>query len=156
MRKPEQVLWDDVSGLMKPVWYATRIENEATSGLPDVEWSGAKRSGWLELKVVERARMGEPLVISHLRAEQANWFDTKAKRGDGRADLLVRINTIVVQPRSRLIEGHFLIPAWLVADVYDRKYLLGSKPASAAGQLGELSRDWLWQQLRMGDRYAGE
>lgn len=52
-RFPEQTLWDNLSEVMTPYWFARRIEDRLGGGLPDVSFTAnKKRFSWLELKVL--------------------------------------------------------------------------------------------------------
>lgn len=70
----------------------TRIENAATSGVPDVEGQEAKwQQFWVELKVAARPHdLMEPVKVPHFRAKQVQWCHNRALIG-GRAWILLRL-----------------------------------------------------------------
>ena len=79
MRKPEQVLWDRLSAIMKGRWRADRVENKILQGMPDVYFGiSAQLHGWLELKSLpEFPKLAKTTVkVPHYTPWQANWHWT--------------------------------------------------------------------------------
>lgn len=147
MRGPESNLWDRVRGKMVGLWDADRVESSTCKGFPDVVWSSSGVSGLIELKVIKNINHTKPLVIPHLTAEQSNWMATKSKRGDGRADLLLYVQTQ---------DSYILIPAFLVPVVFDRKMEIHTLPqpmSKYAPRRKGLDGRWLLDRITDDRRY---
>ena len=53
MSKPEQSLWQRLKKNLPPKTHATRIENRAGSGVPDVHLAHDGNAVWVELKIAK-------------------------------------------------------------------------------------------------------
>lgn len=80
----------------------TRIENAATSGVPDVEGCLYRTQFWIELKVSKRPRAGNPVDVKHLRSKQVQWLHNRWLAG-GYAWILLRVE-------GKGGTAHYLIP----------------------------------------------
>jgi len=82
--RPEQKLWSRLRNHMKHSgWDATRHEDAATFGTPDVSWGARGINGWLELKVI-----GSITAPIKLRPAQKAFLHRRAKTG-GHCGVLV-------------------------------------------------------------------
>ena len=86
----------------------TRVENAASSGMPDVEGCIDGKQFWLELKVASRPKSADDVVvIEHLRPKQIEWLHNRWLV-NGRAWLLLRVEGGDLLPTHHyLIPGHF-------------------------------------------------
>lgn len=81
--------WDEVPG--NRLQY-TRVENSASSGMPDVEACHLGAQVWLELKVADRPSSPETRVdFKHLRPKQVEFLHNRWLVG-GRAWMLLRVD----------------------------------------------------------------
>lgn len=85
-RKPEQILWDDLSSVMKGHWEADRIENGVGRNIPDVwfRFGGQDAfTGWIELKQIFRwnIRKTVPTKIPHFTSGQKRWLKLNHEAG---------------------------------------------------------------------------
>lgn len=111
MRKPEQALWDKLSGIMAGRWRADRVENKLLQGMPDVYFGVSPQlHGWIELKVLpEFPKAAKTTVkVPHYTAWQANWHWTHRDFGT-RSWILVKCQDFLYVFSSRqalaLFEG---------------------------------------------------
>jgi hypothetical protein len=94
MRKPEQALWDKLSGIMTGRWRADRVENKILQGMPDVYFGVSPQlHGWIELKVLpDFPKSAKTTVkVPHYTAWQANWHWTHRDFGT-RSWIIVRVH----------------------------------------------------------------
>lgn len=72
--------------------HATRVENPACPGTPDVNWCVRGVEGWIELKSIRKppARPTTIVRCRHYTQEQKIWL-TERKKAGGRVHLLVKI-----------------------------------------------------------------
>ena len=68
-----------------------RIENNVSSGTPDVNYCIEGKEGWIELKhAKEWPKRGGPLKLRHFTSEQRLWIRTRQKAG-GNAYVLLKV-----------------------------------------------------------------
>jgi hypothetical protein len=68
-----------------------RIENNVSSGTPDVNYCIEGEEGWIELKhAKEWPKRGGPLKLKHFTPEQRLWIHTRQKAG-GKAFVLLKV-----------------------------------------------------------------
>ena len=68
-----------------------RIENNVSSGTPDVNYCIEGEEGWIELKhAKEWPKRGGPLKLRHFTPEQRLWIYTRQKAG-GKAFVLLKV-----------------------------------------------------------------
>jgi hypothetical protein len=80
----ERALWKTISRNMREHWKATRIENPANPGTPDVYFTmGNGAMGWLELKHAHQwpKRADTPLKIEHFTPEQRRFIRDHGRLG---------------------------------------------------------------------------
>lgn len=87
---PESNLWHYVSRGMKGLWHATRHEDRATPGIPDVSFGldvdasmTGKRQGWIELKRVAVAPKDEYAIMKlpSFTGVQRRWLKDRDQCG---------------------------------------------------------------------------
>lgn len=68
-----------------------RIENNVSSGTPDVNYCIEGKEGWIELKhAKEWPKRGGPLKLRHFSPEQRLWIKTRQKAG-GNVYVLLKV-----------------------------------------------------------------
>ena len=92
--RPEQAFWSKLKGHMSNSgWDATRHEDSATPGTPDVSWGARGVNGWLELKVVPNLPKHDTDVVKiDLRPKQ-RVFLLKRVRTGGHCGVLIQVST---------------------------------------------------------------
>lgn len=90
----EQTMWDRVRDALVqgPRDEATRVENPAWPGTPDVSYCMRSAEGWLELKQITSWPVKRDTVVqvSHFTPQQRAWL-RKRRQAGGRAFLLLKV-----------------------------------------------------------------
>lgn len=123
----ETSLWrwlrDGCRGMSRLILDMNRIENAASSGMPDVEGVYRAAQFWLELKVAPRPKKAEtPIDVKHLRPKQVEFLHNRWLAG-GSAWILLRVD-------ARSDKALYLLPGNLAREV---------KAGMTEAELAELS-----------------
>ncbi len=114
-------MWVYLASKMRGLWDAQRHEDKYSVGIPDLSFAvrldGRAVDGWIELKTIlayptwDRTR----IKIRHLKAEQVNWMERRARSGSGSVFLLLAVG------RSMDGADWYLLPVDSVRDLYEGK-----------------------------------
>lgn len=117
-------LWRKLNKWIGNRWWAARIESHMSAGIPDIFYAIESRSGWIELKSVEKDN-DRMVTIRTLTDAQINWLH------QGNAWLIVEV---------RGLNQIFLI---------DGKYVLSKMVSLDRGMiLGPSTLDWVILELK--------
>jgi len=134
MSNPESALWAYVRAGMRGRWHATRHEDCATAGVPDVSYGLRGRCGWIELKKLTRvAKKPDAFFKIHsLTREQVAFLQWRGRVGGCGCWLLVQIGEAVAR-------REFFLFHWSVIkklrDGVDKRQLPGIAKARWIGRI---------------------
>lgn len=84
----EGLLWKKIRSMVGNRWWAVRIESHMTVGIPDVLFAINGRSGWIELKSVEKMdHIAATITLKTLTDAQIAWLH------NGNAWMIVEIRS---------------------------------------------------------------
>jgi hypothetical protein len=107
-----------------------RVENRVAQGMPDVHYIREGRSGWIELKYIDK--WPKKRFVSGLRLNQAMWANKYISK-EGKSWILIRVG----RDFTVLVNGKF------ARDLFDRpskKHLMDICSWSKKGNLS--TEDW--------------
>lgn len=101
----ERALWRSLRRGMGRRWHATRHEDVATPGIPDVSYSCQGYSGWIELKVC--VMLGDAMVHPRVRATRFTFAQRRFLRDRGAQGADTWLLIAVENADAFLIRGHW-------------------------------------------------
>lgn len=132
----EKAMWVQLSKLCKGFWDATRHEDMAIKGLPDVSFGYDGKQGWIELKFLKQFPVTEerPVKLTKFTPQQRLFLYNRGRHG-GNCWLLLKVeNYQVISGRHA---GRNLGNVWLLFDWQTVRRMDGSQNT---GQLVRMAR----------------
>ena len=89
-KRTHSQIWDYLKNGMGNRWHASRHEDMASVGIPDMSYGIGGISGWIEFKSLEKWPIRKSIKIRDLKIHQVRWMQKRSNYG-GPCHLLVSV-----------------------------------------------------------------
>lgn len=93
MKRPEALFWQAIKRGMSSLWVASRHEDAAGIGVPDVSFAINGVDGWIELKTLPAwpIRPTTRVRLPHFTKVQRAWLMRRGRAGAGRVFMFLKV-----------------------------------------------------------------